>query len=326
MLSHEEKKFRHWSSRVQNALEKKKHELRFSCTKLIYWSNRIKELDSSYYNERIRDMKFSLISKSIPLLFDEYYKYLHDSKRHGKFTKVRQRKIMRFVYQFNNFLIPLAEEVGDTDFLKDKIKKFLDEHSAYIFFDLSSIDGYQIDSLLALLNTAHDLGIDDTSLLRLKVESEILNRQMVEITSKDLLGESTQVEFKDKLPENIQKLAKEIAAFASTEGGRIYLGINDEGEINGVDESEISSFDKLQQRIAGITSNVIRPAISVAIEQYWVGDKMIIQVNIPKGSEPVYYVRNIPYIRDLTTSRPATPLEVKSLHLRHFINNLQNTV
>ncbi|MFB0545113.1 MAG: helix-turn-helix domain-containing protein [Asgard group archaeon] len=98
------------------------------------------------------------------------------------------------------------------------------------------------------------------------------------------------------------------------------------GEIFGVDEEEIVSYDEFQQRIAGITSQTIRPSILVRVEQYWVGDKMIIQIIVPKGSEPVYYVRNIPYIRALTTSRPAAPLEVKTLHMQHFIGYLRNAV
>lgn len=324
LVSHEEKKFREWESKVKRALKDKNYGLRYACERLIDWSNRIKKIDSTYYANNIRDIKFSLVSKALPIIYNNYNKYLLDSKRHGKYTKTRQKKIMSFIYNFTTYLIPLAKEINGKDFLTNKIRGFIKECLPDIMFDLTKIEDYQIDSLLDLLYEALDLGISNVSQVSKKVETEIIDRQLVGETVRDLEGESITVEFKDKMPENIQKLAKEIAAFASTEGGRIYLGVNDDGDITGVDEKE--SFDRFQQRIAGITSNAIRPSLLVTVELFKVGEKKIIQIKVPKGSEPVYYVRNIPYIRDLTTSRPATPLEVKNLHLLHFIDYLQSSV
>lgn len=320
---HEERKFKEWASRVEKATRTKSHDLRYSCQRLVHWANRTKEIDPSFYTKSIRDPEFSLIAGALPIIYEEHSSYLKDSKRHGKFTKVRQKKVMRFVHQFTRFLVPLALEIGYIDFLKEKIKVFLTEHLQYIFFDLSNLDDYQLDSLLELLETALALRMKDISLLKSRVEIEMLNRQIEEIARKDLEGESRQVEFKDQIPDKIRKLAKEIAAFASTDGGRIYLGVNDDGRIDGIDESQMISFDRLQQGIASITSDLVKPALSVKVEQYRVGDKVIVQINVPKGSEPVYYIRNIPYIRVLTTSRPATPLEVKKLHLRNFVESLE---
>jgi hypothetical protein len=323
---HEERKFKEWAAKLENALSSKSHQLRYCCDRLVHWSNRIEELNPGYYLNNIRGVEFSLISRALPGIFDDYNQYLLDSKRHGKYTKVRQKKIMSFVYPFTSFLIPLAEEVGDNDFLKDKIKRFMKGYLPDILFDLSNIDEYQMEALLRFLSKARDLEVPDAAPAIAKVETEILNRHLVERASRDLEGESIQVEFKEELPDNIQKLAKELAAFASTEGGRIYLGVDDDGRIAGINEAEIISYDKFQQRIAGITTNIIRPAISVMVQQYRVGDKMILQINVPKGSEPVYYVRNVPYVRVLTTTRPATPFEVKALHLQHFIDHLRNSV
>ena len=103
------------------------------------------------------------------------------------------------------------------------------------------------------------------------------------------------------------------------------MGVDDNGEITGVNEEKLISFDRFQQRIAGITTEAIKPSISVKLDRYQVGNKTIIQINVPKGPEPAYYVDNIPFIRVLTTSRPATPLDVKNLHLRYFLDYLKNS-
>ena len=41
-------------------------------------------------------------------------------------------------------------------------------------------------------------------------------------------------------------------------------------------------------------------------------------VQVPKGSEPVYYSRGVPYVRHGTESLPAVPSEVNVLVRSHF--------
>lgn len=92
MSSHEAKKFREWALKVEGNIENKNYNLKESCKRLIYWAGRIEEKDANYYDE-IRDYEISLISKSIPIIYDDYHKtYLLKSTKHGKFTKARQKK------------------------------------------------------------------------------------------------------------------------------------------------------------------------------------------------------------------------------------------
>jgi len=86
------------------------------------------------------------------------------------------------------------------------------------------------------------------------------------------------------------------------------------------------NLDKFQQNIANITTNTIKPSIRVKVSQFSVRGKIILQIRVPKGSEPVYYINNIPYVRVLTTSRPATPVEVKNLRVQYFVSLLQGSV
>lgn len=53
-------------------------------------------------------------------------------------------------------------------------------------------------------------------------------------------GESETVEFKRELPKQVRDLAKEIAAFASSSGGRLLLGVADDGSIPGVENGVLS--------------------------------------------------------------------------------------
>jgi predicted HTH transcriptional regulator len=158
------------------------------------------------------------------------------------------------------------------------------------------------------------------------VEAEILMRQLEEDANRDIKGESEEVEFKEKVPVESKDFAKEIAAFASTKGGRIYLGIKDNGDISGIVETTEKWFDKLQLWIDSIACDLVEPSLEVSVKKFFVGNKVIVQINVPEGSEPTYYVRGVPYIRKMTKSRPATPAEVKRLHNQYFINAVKKTI
>ena len=55
-------------------------------------------------------------------------------------------------------------------------------------------------------------------------------------------GENLRIEFK-QIFSNHEKIAKEIIAFANTEGGTIIFGVNDNGKILGVEsEKEIAEL------------------------------------------------------------------------------------
>ena len=54
----------------------------------------------------------------------------------------------------------------------------------------------------------------------------------------------------------VQELRKDIVAFANTEGGTLYIGINDDGSVSGVDDS-----DDTMLRLAGSLKDGIAPDI-----------------------------------------------------------------
>ena len=61
-----------------------------------------------------------------------------------------------------------------------------------------------------------------------------------------LQGESKDLEFKEKLPEDSKKYMKTIVAFSNGDGGRLIIGVNDDREIVNKDievtDADIKSF------------------------------------------------------------------------------------
>jgi hypothetical protein len=132
-------------------------------------------------------------------------------------------------------------------------------------------------------------------------------------------GESQSLEFKERFPDQARDLAEVVASFATSNPGRIYLGVSKKGDIVGIKEvaslTDAPAKDEYQRRIEGTTGK-INPRVRVKVTFMEKESKIGVKIDVPKGIDPIYYVGNIPYLRDLTSSRPATPDEVKEFHSR----------
>ena len=107
------------------------------------------------------------------------------------------------------------------------------------------------------------------------------------MTTKEILeiianGENSCIEF--KLQEiRAKDLAEEIIAFANSEGGSIYLGVGDNGEIVGVTETNV------EEKIINICRNNCIPNIIPKVYEVEINSKKIIIIAIPKGLDKPYY-------------------------------------
>ena len=88
-------------------------------------------------------------------------------------------------------------------------------------------------------------------------------------------GENYTVEFKSS-PD--KTLPQEVCAFANASGGRIFIGVNDEGNILGTDTGNVAR-SKIQDTI-----NQITPTLSVKI----IVCKKIIVIDVPQGKNKPY--------------------------------------
>jgi len=132
-------------------------------------------------------------------------------------------------------------------------------------------------------------------------------------------GEGQHLEFKQEFPEQVSDLAKEIAAFATSNTGTILIGVSDAGDLVGLENVEgAPGRDTLLRRLEGICSGSIRPAVTPSAVWAIESSRIVLVITVPKGSEPVYYSQQRPYLRHITTSRPAEPHEVVDLVRQHL--------
>ena len=124
-------------------------------------------------------------------------------------------------------------------------------------------------------------------------------------------GEGQHLEFMACYPKNGHQLSREIAAFASSNPGTILIGVSDDGSLAGLEDVDTSEGrDHLCRRIEGVCSGNVRPAITPVVKFAKEGEAVVLAIEVPRGAQPVYYSRNTPYVRHLSSSRPAEPHEV----------------
>ena len=134
-------------------------------------------------------------------------------------------------------------------------------------------------------------------------------------------GEGQHLEYKEIFPQNTRDLAKEIAAFATSNQGTILIGVSDSGDlvgVNGADNQE--ERDNLLKRLEGICRGTVKPAITPVAKFAIENDLIVLVINVPHGKQPIYYSNNIPYVRHLTEARPAEPHEVLELITEYLTN------
>jgi len=129
----------------------------------------------------------------------------------------------------------------------------------------------------------------------------MLKAELLEIIAN---GENSGVEFKrdDIRPE---QLAKEVVALANFQGGRVILGVEDDGSISGIQK------DNLEEWVMNVFRDKIHPMILPFYEQVKVDDhNTVAVVTFPQGISKPYVVRHAGdetiYIRVGSTSPRAT--------------------
>lgn len=116
-------------------------------------------------------------------------------------------------------------------------------------------------------------------------------------------GENASIEFKE-IVARPESLAKEIVAFANTQGGTLLLGVADNGKIIGISDDK-----NHEEYLANIARNNVIPVIDITIE-----NKAIIAVSIPKGKDKPYQTLSNQFlIRIGSTNRVATQAELMRL-------------
>ncbi len=134
---------------------------------------------------------------------------------------------------------------------------------------------------------------------------------LAELTTCIQKGETLHTEFK-QWPLHPDDMAAAVVAFANTDGGRILLGVNDQGQVVGIDENE---RDRVARTVDNVAYNNIEPPATVVIET--VADEQgrnVLVVNVPKGSQRPYRTnRGLYFVRTASGKRQASREELLRL-------------
>lgn len=125
-----------------------------------------------------------------------------------------------------------------------------------------------------------------------------------------MIFESESIEFKLQMVDDIYK---EVIAFANTDGGVIYVGIDDSGNVVGLDD-----VDDAYTRITNGIRDVIQPDVTMFIK-YVLRDDRVIRIEVGQGSYKPYYLKSKGmkpagvYVRQGASSVQASPEQIRQM-------------
>jgi ATP-dependent DNA helicase RecG len=130
---------------------------------------------------------------------------------------------------------------------------------------------------------------------------------MTELKDIIITGESSHLEFKSEQVKP-DDLAKEIVAFLNFQGGKILLGVEDDGTISGVSRPDVEEW------VINICRNNVVPSIIPGYQKLSVEGKDVVVLDIPAGlAKPYHTQKGDYYIRAGSTARKASREELSRL-------------
>ncbi len=115
--------------------------------------------------------------------------------------------------------------------------------------------------------------------------------------------ETENIEFKSGFTEEIYK---EVIAFANTDGGIVYIGIDNDGNAVG-----LTDVDNEYTRITNGIRDAIMPDVTMFV-RFTVQENKVVRITVSEGSNKTYYLKGKGlkpigvYVRQGTSSVPAS--------------------
>ncbi len=121
-------------------------------------------------------------------------------------------------------------------------------------------------------------------------------------------GEGKSVEFKEELPSS-QAIAKTVIAFSNTAGGKLIIGVNDQGEVTGL-KPDVDILE-LQDKVASVIYDNCYPNVLPDIYTTIIDNKVLLVIEVYRGNLLPYYLKKYgknegAYIRIGATNRKAS--------------------
>lgn len=128
-----------------------------------------------------------------------------------------------------------------------------------------------------------------------------------------LYQESETVELKSIIVDDIKK---EIIAFANSDGGKLYIGVRDDGEVIGLDDPDSTAL-----QVSNMVRDSIKPDITMFLHYKTIEekDKKIIEISVQRGTDRPYYIAKKGmrpegvYVRQGYSSVPATDTAIRHM-------------
>ena len=128
-----------------------------------------------------------------------------------------------------------------------------------------------------------------------------------------IFQESETIELKATVTEEIKK---EVVAFANGEGGRLYIGVQDDGSVIGLEDPDGAAL-----QISNMVRDAVRPDLTMFLhyETLQEDGKKIVAVDIQQGTERPYYIAKKGlrpegvYVRQGYSSVPATNTAIRRM-------------
>ncbi|TEN61530.1 ATP-dependent DNA helicase RecG [Pseudomonas aeruginosa] len=127
--------------------------------------------------------------------------------------------------------------------------------------------------------------------------------ELIDILSR---GEDSRHQFKADIT-NADALAAEIVAFSNTTGGRIFIGVNDDGSVRGLSAADVA---RLNQLVANAASQNVRPAVNPLTENVPHPAGTVLVVTLAEGINKPYMDKNgAIWVKNGSDKRRATSRE-----------------
>ena len=128
-----------------------------------------------------------------------------------------------------------------------------------------------------------------------------------------IFRESETVELKEVVVDDIKK---EIIAFANCDGGKLYIGVRDDGTVIGLDNA-----DSVSLQISNMVRDAIKPDITMFLHYETIVEngKNVVVVDIQRGTDRPYYLAKKGmrpegvYVRQGYSSVPATDTAIRRM-------------
>ena len=118
-------------------------------------------------------------------------------------------------------------------------------------------------------------------------------------------GEDSRTQFKQTIT-NPESVAGDFVAFSNSKGGRILIGVNDQGTVVGLSADDIR---RINQLISNTATDRVRPSINPITENVSIGGLVVIVVTVQEGISKPYSDNGVFWVKSGSDKRKVTARE-----------------